>query len=76
MEHKETPSYFTPTRDPNAMDIDATSTGPCRTDDEYCQMMRGRCYGCRSRNHRKADGHHERDVCRYCGLTGHLENVC
>ena len=39
-------------------------------------MMRGRCYGCGSRNHRKADGHHERDVCRYCGLTGHLENVC
>ena len=39
-------------------------------------MMRGRCYGWGSRNHRKADGHHERDVCRYCGLTGHLENVC
>ena len=76
IEHKETPSYFTPTRDPNAMDIDATSTGPRRTDEEYRQMMRGRCYGCGSRNHRKADGHHERDVCRYCGLTGHLENVC
>ena len=76
VEHKETPSYFTPTRDPNAMDIDATNTGPRRTDDEYRQMMRGRCYGCGSRNHRKADGHHERDVCRYCGLTGHLENVC
>ena len=76
VKHKETPSYFTPTRDPNAMDIDATSTGPRRTDEEYRQMMRGRCYGCGSRNHRKADGHHERDVCCYCGLTGHLENVC
>ena len=66
------------TPDPNAMDIDATATERQirRTDEEYRRMMRGRCYGCGSRNHRKADGHHERDICRYCGLTGHLENVC
>ena len=38
--------------------------------------MVGRCYGCGSREHRKADGHHERDVCNHCGLTGHIANVC
>ena len=70
--------FLTPSRDPNAMDIDATNTmvNPRHTDDEFHRMMRGRCYGCGSKNHRKADGHHERDICRYCGMTGHLETVC
>jgi hypothetical protein len=39
-------------------------------------MMVGRCYGCGSKAHRKVDGNHERDICNYCGVTGHLASVC
>ncbi|KAF5358892.1 hypothetical protein D9757_014500 [Collybiopsis confluens] len=63
-------------RDPNAMDVDATRTVMGKSSDDYRRFMTGRCYGCGSRNHRKADGHHERDVCDHCGLTGHLASVC
>ncbi|KAF5370421.1 hypothetical protein D9757_013144 [Collybiopsis confluens] len=63
-------------RDPNAMDVDATRTVTGKSSDDYRRFMTGRCYGCGSRNHRKADGHHERDVCDHCGLTGHLASVC
>ena len=65
---------FAPAHDPNAMDVDATSTG--RSPDDYRKFMAGRCYGCGSQNHCRADGHHERDICDYCGYTGHLANVC
>ena len=60
-----------------AMDINATSSssGKRHTDD-YQKYMMGRCYGCGSKNHRKAEGRHERDICDYCGITGHLANVC
>ncbi|KAF5349743.1 hypothetical protein D9757_014551 [Collybiopsis confluens] len=49
-------------RDPNAMDVDATRTVTNKSSDDYRRFMTGRCYGCGSKNHRKADGHHERDV--------------
>ncbi|KAF5362986.1 hypothetical protein D9757_014800 [Collybiopsis confluens] len=49
-------------RDPNAMDVDATRTVTGKSSDDYQRFMTGKCYGCGSRNHRKADGHHERDV--------------
>lgn len=66
--------FATPARDPYAMDVDATTTG--RSAEEYRRFMMGKCYGCGSRDHRKADGHHERDICNHCGLTGHLASVC
>jgi hypothetical protein len=65
---------MTPAKDPNAMEVDAATTR--RTSDEYRRFMIGRCYGCGSKEHRKADGHHERDICNYCKLTGHLASVC
>ncbi|KAJ3846131.1 hypothetical protein EV368DRAFT_89519, partial [Lentinula lateritia] len=68
-----TAPFTTPTRDPNTMDIDATTT---RSPDAFRRFMIGRCYGCGSKEHRKADGHHERDICRHCGLNGHVEAVC
>jgi hypothetical protein len=66
--------FSSPTRDPNAMDVDATTTG--RSSDDYRKFMAGKCYGCGSRSHLKANGHHERDVCNHCGLTGHIAAVC
>lgn len=38
--------------------------------------MVGKCYGCGSKDHRKAKGHHKQDIRNYCGLTGHLATVC
>jgi hypothetical protein len=63
------------------MDIDATTTTYTKTfgkktPEDYRKSMVGRCYGCGSKDHRKAEGHHERDICNYCGLTGHLATVC
>lgn len=61
-------------RDPNAMEVDASFTR--KSTDDYKKFMVGRCYGCGLREHRKAEGHHERDICSHCGMTGHLAPVC
>lgn len=66
-----TAPFASSARDPMAMDIDAT-----RSADDYRRAMVGRCYGCGAKEHRKADGHHERDVCSHCGLVGHQVQVC
>ncbi|EJF60226.1 hypothetical protein DICSQDRAFT_63244 [Dichomitus squalens LYAD-421 SS1] len=63
--------FTPPTRDPNAMDIDATHTR-----EEFNRLMRGKCYGCGSTAHVKKDGGHDRDVCNYCRRVGHRETVC
>lgn len=67
---------FTPTtaRDPNAMDIDASKTGKTRLD--FLRVMSGRCFGCGSKDHTKANGHHKNDVCDWCLRLGHRGNVC
>jgi hypothetical protein len=38
--------------------------------------MRGKCFGCGSTTHTKRDGHHERDICKFCLRVGHWEPVC
>jgi hypothetical protein len=53
------------------MDVDAT-----RGMQEYFCFMRGKCFGCGSKDHTKKDGHHERDLCPYCKRVGHKETVC
>lgn len=65
--------FQAPARDPNAMDIDATRT---RTREEFLKSMTGKCFGCGSTAHVKANGAHERDICTWCGRTGHRETVC
>ena len=65
----------TPVADPMAMDVDAT-VAATRTVTDYITFMRGKCYGCGSKDHQKKDGGHERDVCAHCGLVGHRANVC
>ena len=62
---------LTPVADPNVMDVDAT-----RTKEEFLRRMRGKCFGCGSATHTKKDGHHERDICKFCQRVGHREPVC
>ena len=64
-------------RDPNAMDVDATTTGRTNTREEFMRRMRGRCYGCGGTNHAKRECNRARNVtCNYCRRRGHLEKVC
>ncbi len=64
-------------RDPNAMDVDATSTGRSTGRDEFLRRMRGRCFGCGNSSHTKKDCNRARNVtCNYCKRRGHLEQVC
>ena len=60
-----------PVVDPVVMDVDAT-----RTREEFLRRMRGKCFGCGSTTHTKRDGHHERDICKFCLRVGHREPVC
>lgn len=66
--------FTSPTRDPNAMDVDATTTG--HSAEDYRRFMAGKCYGYGSRSHLKANRHHKWDICNHCGLTGHVAAVC
>ena len=38
--------------------------------------MKGRCYGCGSKDHVKANGNHGGTKCPYCARNGHVEAVC
>ena len=60
------------------MEIDATNTSnpSQRTWRDFQQYMKGKCYGCGSKDHSKAQGGHERVICKYCKRVGHLDNVC
>lgn len=58
-------------KDPNAMDIDGTHSR-----EAFIKSMTGKCFGCGSTAHSKRDGNHERDICAWCGRTGHREVVC
>ncbi len=38
--------------------------------------MKGRCFGCRSKDHTKKEGNHNSDVCNHCKKVGHRVPVC
>jgi hypothetical protein len=42
----------------------------------FLQKMKGKCFGCGSSDHSKADGNHDRDICCHCKKKGHCSNVC
>ena len=39
-------------------------------------FMKGKCYGCGSTDHTKANGKHEHDICGHCKKVGHRSPVC
>ena len=54
----------------DAMEVDATcqqqSGKEVRNQKTYLAFMKGKCYGCGSTDHTKANGNHERDICNHC----------
>jgi len=70
----EKPATISASSTPAASSIAANGNG--KTREQYQEWMRGKCYGCGSTAHLKANGHHERDLCGHCGKTGHQEPVC
>ncbi|ESK80618.1 gag protein [Moniliophthora roreri MCA 2997] len=63
--------FAPPAHDPNAIEVNATKS---RLD--WTHMMAGKCYGCGSTQHTKANGNHEHEICGHCGQAGHHEAVC
>ena len=63
------------------MEVDASHQGnqnpnEKKTHKSYLATMKGRCFGCGSKEHNKKDGNHKRDVCHHCGKAGHRSTVC
>ena len=66
---------------PDAMEVDAScqgnqSSNKKRTHKSYLVTMKGRCFGCGSKEHNKKDRNHEHNVCHHCGKAGHRSMVC
>ena len=74
--HKYTTTSQAPSKDPNAMEVDAIHQKEERNRRTYMAFMRGKCYGCSSTNHTKKDGKHEQDICGHCKKVGHRSPVC
>ena len=63
------------------MEVDASCQGSTNSNEKkthksYLATMKGRCFGCGSKEHNKKDGNHERGVCHHCGKAGHRSTVC
>ena len=65
-----------PSKDPNAMEVDASHQKKERNRRTYMAFMKGKCYGCGSMDHAKKDRKHERDICGHCKKVGHCSPVC
>ena len=65
-----------PSKDPNAIKVDASRQKEERNRRTYMAFMKGKCYGCRSLDHAKKDGKHEHDICGHCKKVGHCSPVC
>ena len=51
-----------PSKDPNAMEVNASRQKEEHNRCTYMAFMKGKCYGCGSPNHAKKDGKHEHDI--------------
>ena len=65
-----------PSKDPNAMEVDASRQKEERNRRTYMAFMKGKCYGCGSPDHAKKDGQHNQDICGHCKKVGHRSPVC
>ena len=65
-----------PSKDPNAMEVNASRQKEERNRCTYMAFMKGKCYGCGSPDHAKKDGQHNRDICGHCKKVGHRSPVC
>jgi hypothetical protein len=63
------------TKDPDAMDIDTAKTGKPNMGD-WMIKWKGCCKKCGSNSHKATDVNHSRELCKYCGVSGHTELVC
>ena len=63
-------------KDPNAMEVDASCQKEERNRRTYMAFMKGKCYGCGSTDHAKKNGKHERNICGHCKKVGHRSPVC
>ena len=61
-----------------AMDIDALRQGSKKNRFDFLKWMKGRCFGCGSQDHSKADCPRVKTnaACGYCGRFGHFQDVC
>ena len=74
-------SQGTLSRNPDVMEVNASCQGnqnsnEKKTHKSYLATMKGRCFGCGSKEHNKKDRNHERDVCHHCAKAGHRSTVC
>ena len=74
--HKYAMTPQAPSKDPNAMEVDASPQKEEHNQCTYVAFMRGKCYGCGSTDHSKKDGKHEQDICGHCKKVGHRSPVC
>ena len=68
-----------PSKDPNAMEVDASrQSGPKekQTRRTFVSFMKGKCYGCGSTDHTKANRKHKQDICGHCKRVGHHSPIC
>ena len=74
------PTNSATSKSSDAMEVDATcqqqSGKEVRNWKTYLAFMKGKCYGCGSTDHTKANGNHERDICNHCRKVGHCSPVC
>ena len=74
------PTNNTTSKYSDAMEVDATrqqqSGKEVQNRKTYLAFMKGKCYGCGSTDHTKANRNHEQDVCNHCRKVGHRSPVC
>ena len=72
-------------RDPDAMDIDATSFDSVFNGlqgnrkairDKFQEFIKGKCVVCGSSGHTNTPGRHDKVTCNHCGKNGHYASIC
>ena len=75
------PTTNTTSKKSNAMEVDATrqqqqAGKKVWNRKTYLAFMKGKCYGCGSTDHTKANRNHKQDICNHCRKVGHRSPVC